>query len=110
MLGPVVNGIGIVGCLLLIGVFFQSLFLLKKKFISDKPVTMEDYVYKIAKVTGESEYDVFCKSAEGWPISRAKIDEDFGDYLLRKKVPYYVNDFVRKNQKHIDELHMPQHW
>jgi hypothetical protein len=82
MLGPVVNGIGRAGCLLLIGVCFQSLFLLRKKFMSDKPVTMEDYIYKISKVTGESEYDVFCKSAEGWPICSAKIDEDFRDYLL----------------------------
>ena len=34
-----------------------------------KQISMEDYVFKIARVTGHSEYYVFCKSAEAWPVS-----------------------------------------
>ena len=69
---------------------------------------MEDYLYKIARITGKSEYDVFIKSAEEWPITRGKIDEDFKAYLTYQSVPYYVRDFVRKNKPHIDELSLPK--
>ncbi len=75
---------------------------------TDQPVSMEYYVFKIARITGNSEYDVFCKSAENWPISKVKIDQDFKRYLYNQEVPHYVNDFVRKNKKHIDELHIPR--
>ena len=79
-----------------------------KTFFSEKPVTMEDYLYKIARITGKSEYDIFIKSAEEWPISTGKIEEDFKAYLTRQTVPYYVRDFVRKNKEHIDEMHIPR--
>ena len=69
---------------------------------------MEDYLYKIARITGKSEYDVFIKSAEEWPITREKIDEDFKAYLMYQSVPYYVRDFIRKNKPHIDELSLPK--
>jgi hypothetical protein len=78
-----------------------------KKSEREKAVSMEDYLYKISRVTGHSEYDVFCKSAEAWPVSREKIEEDFTRYLQQQDIPHYVNDFVRRNKKHIDELHMP---
>ena len=57
---------------------------------------------------GHSEYDVFCKSAEVWPVSKEKIEDDFTRYLQQQSVPHYVNDFVRRNKKHIDELHTPR--
>ena len=90
-----------------VGALFQVLQILKKKITRDRPATMEDQLYKIARVTGKSEYDVFCKSAESWPITRETIDQDFKAYLIDQSVPYYVADFVRKNKKHIDELHIP---
>ena len=76
---------------------------------SDIPVSNEDYLYKIARVTGKSEYDVFLKSAEDWPISKVNIDEDFKAYLMGQPVPYYVRDFIRKNKRHIDELRIPRY-
>lgn len=69
-------------------------------------VVMEDYLYKITLVTGFSVYDTFCKSAEGWRVSADRIDQDFRTYLSSQSVPFYVKDFVRKSQKHIDELYM----
>ena len=77
-----------------------------KKSEPEKEISMGDYLFKISRVTGHSEYDVFCKSAEVWPVSREKIEEDFTRYLQRQSVPHYVNDFVRRNKKHIDELHI----
>ena len=86
---------------------YNAFFRLPKKIKENKTPPMEFYLYKISRVTGNSEYDVFCKSAEDWPVSRAKIDQDFKNYLNRQEIPHYVTDFVRKNKKHIDELRMP---
>ena len=80
---------------------------LRKKPKEDKPLPMEFYLYKIARLTGKSEYDVFCKSAEDWPVPQARIEQDFKRYLCHQSTPHYVNDFVRKNKKHIDELNLP---
>ena len=69
------------------------------------PISMDDYLRKITLVTGFSVYDTFCKSAEDWRVSADRIDRDFKIYLSSQSVPYYVKDFVRKGQKHIDELY-----
>jgi hypothetical protein len=69
--------------------------------------TTEDYLYKVARITGKSEYEVFCKSAESWPVSAQMVCTDFRDYLLYQSVPCYVNDFIRKNKQHIDQLRLP---
>ena len=89
------------------GALSQMLHWLRKKVSRERPVTIGDQLYKIARVTGKSEYDVFCKSAENWPVARHTIEQDFKSYLLHQNVPYYVVDFVRKNKKHIDELYIP---
>ena len=95
--------------LIMFGVMLYDVFFrLPRMMKMDKPTSMEFYLYKISRVTGNSEYDIFCKSAEDWPVSKAKIDQDFSNYLANSNVPHYVNDFVRKNQKHIDELHIPR--
>ena len=86
---------------------YKAFFRPSKKRKEDKALPMEFYLYKIARLTGKSEYDVFCKSAEEWPVSQARIDQDFKRYLIDQDVPHYVNDFVRKNKIHIDELHIP---
>ena len=87
---------------------YKAFFRHPKKNKDDKPLPMEYYLFKIARITGNSEYDIFCKSAEDWPVSKEKIDRDFTYYLASQNVPHYVTDFVRKNQKHIDELHIPR--
>jgi len=80
--------------------------LLKKRYALDKPVSIPAYLFKISRLTGKSEYDIFCKAAEEWPVSGEQIGQDFRRYLAHQHIPYYVNDFVRKNKKHIDGLHI----
>ena len=106
MLSRLGNGIGTICIMLLTGAVFRMLLRWYMTFYNDKPVIMEDYLYKIARITGKSEYDVFIKSAEEWPITKEKIEADFKVYLMNQSVPYYVRDFVRKNKPHIDELHI----
>jgi hypothetical protein len=42
--------------------------------------------------------------AQGWPVSQQQIEQDFKRYVSNESIPYYVNDFVRKNKKHVDKL------
>ena len=98
----------IAACVIVLSaILFRTISRMDKKIVRENPISMEDYLYKISRGTGHSEYDVFCKSAEAWPVSRDKIEEDFTRYLQQQDIPHYVNDFVRRNKKHIDELHMP---
>jgi hypothetical protein len=111
MFDQFVNGIGNVCLFLLVGLAVVGLHKLNNRQINKHQDSMEYYLFKISRVTGHSEYDVFCKSAEEWPVasvSKEKIDADFKDYLKRSAVPPYVHHFVRQNKHHIDELHLPQ--
>jgi hypothetical protein len=69
------------------------------------PVVIDDYLQKFTQVTGISAYDTFFISAEDWSVSADRINQDFRRYLSTQSVPFYVKDFVRKGQPHIDELY-----
>ena len=77
---------------------------IKKWFIENKPSTPQGYIFKITRITGKSAYDLFCKAAEDWPVSEEQIEADFKKFVSDDSIPYYVNDFIRKNKKHIDEM------
>jgi hypothetical protein len=110
MFDQLVNGVGS-ACIVLMAVLgIVALHKLNDKNIRKHQDSMEYYLYKISRVTGHSEYDVFRKSAEDWPVatvSREKIDADFKNYLIHSAVPPYVHHFVRQNKHHIDELRLP---
>jgi hypothetical protein len=111
MVDQIINGIGNLCIIVLAVMGIVALHKLSRKQTRKHQDSMEYYLYKISRVTGHSEYDVFCKSAEDWPVakvSKEKIDADFKDYLNRSAVPPYVNHFVRENKHHIDELHLPR--
>ena len=80
---------------------------LRKRFRQNKPVDVVGYIFKITRVTNKNEYDVFCKAAEDWPVPAEQLENDFRRYVAEQRIPYYVNDFIRKNKKHIDELRIP---
>ena len=111
MFDQFINGIGNLCLVLLVGLGIVGLHKLNSKHIRKQQDSMEFYLYKISRLTGHSEYDVFCKSAEDWPVatvSKEKIDADFKNYLRHNAVPPYVHHFVRENKHHIDELHLPR--
>jgi len=110
MFDQLFNGISSLCVVLLAVIGIVALHKLNDKQTRKNQDSMEFYLYKISRVTGHSEYDVFCKSAEDWPVamvSREKIDSDFKNYLNHSAVPPYVHHFVRQNKRHIDELHLP---
>ena len=93
--------------LVIAGLFLQLVHRLNHAATRIRQATAEDYLYKIARITGASEYDIFCKSAEEWPVSEAMVKEHFRQYLLHQTTPCYVNAFVRKHKSKIDELKLP---
>ena len=111
MFDQFVHGIGSLCIALLAIMGIVGLHKLNSKNIRKHQDSMEFYLYKISRVTGHSEYDVFFKSAEDWPfatVSKEKIDADFKNYLFCNAVPPYVHHFVRQNKHHIDELDLPR--
>jgi len=59
----------------------------------------EDPLVKLMRVamqTGRSEYDVFRESAQNWSVPDRRVQDDFNAYLNRHRLPFYVNDYVRK--------------
>lgn len=89
--------------LLLVGYFFWAFY---RKFQRDSQAEQaikKNTLYNISLETGRSEYDLFIKSAENWPVSAARIEKDFRRYMADQVMPHYATDFVRKNQNHIDE-------
>ena len=110
MIDQFINGICSLGIAALSVVAVSALHIAGKKKVREYQKSVPYYVFKVSRITGHSEYDVFCKSAEEWPVAnvtREKIDADFRDYLGRNAVPPYVNHFIRQNKHHIDELHLP---
>ena len=110
MFDQLFNGISSLCVVLLAVIGIVALHKLNDKQTRKNQDSMVFYLYKISRLTGHSEYDVFCKSAEDWPVamvSREKIDSDFKNYLNHSAVPPYVHHFVRQNKKHIDDLHLP---
>ena len=92
--------VGAIYIILFVGVW------LRRKYGGDRPINVQNYLFKISRLTGKSEYEIFYKAAEEWPVSKEKVEQDFNRYLYDVSIPYYVNDFVRKNKKDIDELRL----
>jgi hypothetical protein len=105
MFNLLIDAIGVVCVVMLVWCLFRVYSRNTQKNSQADPISIEDYLQKITRVTGHSAYDTFHKSAEGWQVSDDTINRDFRIYLSTQNVPYYVKDFVRKSQKHIDELY-----
>ena len=105
MLNSIINAIIAVCSVMLVWCMVRAYLRMTQKNSQADPNAIDDYLQKITQVTGISAYDTFFKSAEDWRVSADRIDHDFKIYLSSQSVPFYVKDFVRKSQKHIDELY-----
>ena len=89
------------------GLLLQLCQQLQRQQSDARPNSTPDYLFKMSRLTGHSEYEIFHKSAETWPVSSTTVDRHFKDYLLNQSAPHYVNAFVRKHQQQVDHLKMP---
>lgn len=89
------------------GLLLQLFQRLHHQMTDTREISAEDYLYKIARITGASEYEIFQKSAADWPVSESMVEEHFKEYLRHQATPYCVNDFVRKHKQQVDNLELP---
>jgi hypothetical protein len=55
----------------------------------------EDDLYKMARITGASEYEIFQQSAGEWPVSDTLVEQHVKQYLRHQAPPY---DVIRKHK------------
>jgi hypothetical protein len=98
---PVYNLIGGLCALLLVGYLFWTCY---RKFETDshaEQMAKANSLYNISLATGRTEYELFKQSAEDWSVSGRHVERDFKSYMADQVMPYYAQDFVRKNQMDI---------
>ncbi len=89
--------------------FFYLLILrgVDRKVSGKRLLSVEEHLVKMARMSDSNEHDIFFQSAEKWNVGKFQVEKDFKTYLLQGDIPYYVNDFVRKDQKKSNEEHRP---
>jgi hypothetical protein len=73
-----------------------------------KPKNNVDYsflVYKLAKLHGVSEYEVFQKS--GQKYTRHMIDNAFKSYMNDGSIPWWVRQHLKENMEWINKYSLP---
>ncbi len=71
----------------------------RQRKIQQRPIEGEGNIYEVSRLTGRSDYDLFFRAAAEWGVPDRRVERDFAKYLSDQTLPYYVNDFVRKNGK-----------
>lgn len=81
--------------------YFQLLIYIDREYLRKKPLTTEEYLGWLARLSERSEYDLFFVSAEDWNVPDHQVERDFTNYLKHESIPYYVEDFVRRARKEL---------
>ena len=106
MLNLILNILGAVCAVIIFGFLFRASLPKTPEDGQFNQTQLEEYLRKITEATGLSVYDTFRISSEEWHVSADIFERDFTRYLSSQKIPYYVKDFIRKGQKHIDEIYV----
>ena len=70
-----------------------------------KDVDYSFLVYKLAKLHGASEYDVFKKS--GQHFNRNMIEKAFKNYINDGSIPWWVKQHLEDNLEQINKYSLP---
>lgn len=79
-----------------------------RRLNENRPLTEPEYLTRMARMQGRSEYDLFCDCGENWRFSKNKVEDDFKSYLLCGQIPHYVRDCIRKYKKEHAEDREPR--
>lgn len=71
--------------------------LIEKYERRNRTLSDEERLAAMAAETDCSEFDLFRQAGRQWQVAATQIDEDFRRYLTRGRLPFYVRDFIRKN-------------
>ena len=67
-----------------------------------RPLTHDEYLWRLKQITGKSEYDIFHLAAQekGWP--EYYVERHFRRYLQDQTLPIYVQQFIDDGKAHIE--------
>ena len=74
----------------------------KRNLMKNRPLTPQEYLWKLKCITSKSEYELFQIAAKekGWPSYQ--VERHFGKYLEDQKIPEYVSEFLNDGKEYID--------
>ena len=74
----------------------------QRNLVKNKPLTLNEYLWKLKQITGKSEYELFHIAAEekGWPDYQ--VERHFKRYLENQTLPDYVKEFLEDGREYIN--------
>ena len=74
----------------------------QRNLAKTKPLTNQEYLWRLKQITGKSEYDIFQIAAEekGW--TDAWVERHFKRYLEDQTLPIYVQQFIEDGKAYIE--------
>ncbi len=74
----------------------------QRNLVKNKPLTLNEYLWKLKQITGKSEYEIFHIAAEekGWPDYQ--VERHFKRYLENQTLPDYVKKFLEDGREYIN--------
>ena len=57
--------------------YFQLLIYIERVYLRKKPLTTEEYLGWLARLSERSEYDLFFVSAKDWNVPDSQVEKDF---------------------------------
>jgi hypothetical protein len=74
----------------------------RSNMIKNRPLTPQEYFWKLKQIIGKSEYEIFIIAAEekGWP--EYQVERHFKRYLADQTLPVYVREFLDDGKEYIN--------
>ena len=74
----------------------------QRNLVKNKPLTLNEYLWKLKQITGKSEYELFHIAAKekGWP--EYQVERHFKRYLENQTLPDFVKEFLEDGKEYID--------
>jgi hypothetical protein len=70
--------------------------------IKNRPLTPQEYLWKLKQITGKSEYEIFIIAAEEQGWQRYQVERHFRRYLKDQTLPVYVKEFLEDGKEYIN--------
>ena len=70
---------------------------------------VEFLLFKLSRISGKSEHEIFHKAAEEWGrmVPERTVEQHFTTYLKDGDIPHYVTKFITENRARIYSYRIP---
>ena len=74
----------------------------KRNLTKTRKITSEEYLWKLKRITGKSEYEIFHIAAEEKQWPDYQVEKHFKRYLADQTLPVYVKQFLEEGKEYIN--------